>query len=56
MAARTKPLTVLEAASGASSVSYARFELPQAKQGVKLINAENAGDLIGLLQNEAKVI
>jgi electron transfer flavoprotein beta subunit len=56
MAARTKPLQVLEAAATAASVSYASFELPAAKQGVKLIDAENAGELIQLLRNEAKVI
>lgn len=56
MAARTKPLQVLEPAAAVSSGNYANFELPASKSGVKLIDAENAGDLIQMLRNEAKVI
>jgi electron transfer flavoprotein beta subunit len=56
MAARTKPLQVLEAAASAAAGRYTSFELPNPKQGVKLIDAENAGELINLLRNEAKVI
>jgi electron transfer flavoprotein beta subunit len=56
MAARTKPLGVVEAAATGNSANYASFELPAPKQGVKLINPENAGELIQLLRNEAKVI
>ncbi|MFN5249643.1 MAG: electron transfer flavoprotein subunit beta/FixA family protein [Bacteroidota bacterium] len=56
MAARTKPLAVVEAAATGNGASYASYELPAPKQGVKLINPENAGDLIQLLRNEAKVI
>jgi len=36
--------------------TVAVFALPPKKQGVKLIDAENAGELIKLLRNEAKVI
>lgn len=56
MAARTKPLQVLEPTAGPSSVAYQSFELPEPKKGVKLIAPENAGELISLLQHEAKVI
>jgi len=56
MAARTKPLAVVEAAPVNGGEQYASFELPNPKQGVKLIDAENAGELIQLLRNEAKVI
>lgn len=56
MAARTKPLQVVEPSAGSTSGSYAVFELPKPKQGVKLIDPENAGELISLLRNEAKVI
>jgi electron transfer flavoprotein beta subunit len=56
MAARTKPLQVIEPASGNCHVSYANFELPQPKQGVRMISAENPEELLHLLRNEAKVI
>lgn len=56
MAARTKPLQVVEASATTPGGKYASFELPSPKQGVKLIEAENAGELINLLRNEAKVI
>jgi electron transfer flavoprotein beta subunit len=32
------------------------YELPVAKSGVKLIDAQEAGKLIDILRNEAKVI
>jgi electron transfer flavoprotein beta subunit len=56
MAARTKPLQIIESTHSEAGVNYTLFELPVAKQGVKLIAVENAGELIGMLQNEAKVI
>lgn len=56
MAARTKPLTVVEPVSISNVGRYSGFELPMPKQGVKLISVENAGDLLTLLRNEAKVI
>lgn len=56
MAARTKPLQLVEPATTGATVAYRTFELPEPKKGVKLIAPENAGELIGLLQNEAKVI
>lgn len=56
MAARTKPLAVIEAISTDNVASYSSFELPKPKEGVKMIAPENAGELISLLRNEAKVI
>jgi len=56
MAARTKPLAVVAASTQGGAVQYASFELPAAKQGVKLIEPERAADLIQILRNEAKVI
>ncbi len=56
MAARTKPLVVKEPVSSFSSANYVGFELPPAKGSVKMIEAEEAGKLIDLLRNEAKVI
>ena len=32
------------------------FELPPAKGAVKMIDADNVGELVNLLKNEAKVI
>ena len=56
MAARTKPLKVVEVAGGEKTASTIGFEMPAAKGGVKLIPAEDAAQLIELLHNEAKVI
>jgi electron transfer flavoprotein beta subunit len=56
MAARTKPLEVVPAASVNSSTEVKQYSLPPAKSGCKYIDAENAGDLIRLLSEEAKAI
>ncbi|MBK6341351.1 MAG: electron transfer flavoprotein subunit beta/FixA family protein [Flavobacteriales bacterium] len=56
MAARTKPLSVVAAASTTNAASTVKFELPPAKGTVKMIPAEEAGKLIELLHSEAKVI
>ncbi len=56
MAARTKPLAVVEPISVTNHSSYQRFELPQPKQGVRMISADAPEELINLLRNEAKVI
>ena len=56
MAARTKPLKVVEPASMANSTEIAVYELPQPKAGCKMIDAEKAEELITMLHNEAKVI
>jgi electron transfer flavoprotein beta subunit len=56
MAARTKPLTVLEPTNENDFAEYISFELPEAKQGVKLIDANNAGELLDILRNEKKLI
>ncbi len=56
MAARSKPLEVVEASSTDKAVSYESFELPAPKGDVKLIDPDNAGELISILHNEAKVI
>ncbi len=55
MAARAKPLKVIEPVASANT-SFTKFELPKEKQGVKMIAAEDAGALIGLLHEVAKVI
>jgi electron transfer flavoprotein beta subunit len=55
MGARTKPLKVQEPVAVDALTSVASFELPPAKAGVKLVDAENVGELVRLLHEEAKV-
>lgn len=54
MAARTKPLNVLEPIVQENFTSTINFELPPAKAGVKLVAADNVAELIRLLHEEAK--
>jgi electron transfer flavoprotein beta subunit len=56
MAARTKPLKVIEPAAADTLTSIQSFGLPPAKAGVKLVSADNPADLIRLLHEEAKMI
>jgi electron transfer flavoprotein beta subunit len=56
MTARTKPLKVVEATGNETKTEIETFSLPPQKTGVKMIAPENAGELITLLRNEAKVI
>ncbi|MEZ4799364.1 MAG: electron transfer flavoprotein subunit beta/FixA family protein [Flavobacteriales bacterium] len=56
MAARTKPLAVEAAAGAEASTSVKSYSMPPAKGACKYIDAENAGELIRLLHEEAKVI
>lgn len=56
MSARTKPLNVVEAVDAAQGATLAKYELPAAKGGVKMIDADNVQELVDLLKNEAKVI
>lgn len=56
MAARTKPLQVQEPAATEALTSIVSYELPPAKAGVKLIDADNVTELVRLLHEEAKVI
>jgi electron transfer flavoprotein beta subunit len=56
MAARTKPLKVVEVSGGDKTSATVAFELPPAKGACKMIAPENAGQLIDLLHNEAKII
>ncbi|NSL86638.1 electron transfer flavoprotein subunit beta/FixA family protein [Chitinophaga solisilvae] len=56
MAARTKPLAVVEPVAAETLTSIVSFELPPAKAGVKLISPDNVDELVKLLHEEAKVI
>jgi electron transfer flavoprotein beta subunit len=56
MAARTKPIAVIEPTAVEPQVKINMFELPPAKAGVKMIDPENMDELVKLLHTEAKVI
>ncbi|MBK5270934.1 MAG: electron transfer flavoprotein beta subunit/FixA family protein, partial [Bacteroidia bacterium] len=56
MAARTRPLKVVEPVNTDSFTSIINFELPPAKAGVKLVAADNVEELVRLLHEEAKAI
>ncbi len=54
MAARTKPLKVVEPIAVQATTSIKTFDLPPAKSGVKLVAADNVEELVRLLKEEAK--
>ena len=54
MMARKKPLTVVDPVEADLLTEFVNYELPQAKSACKMIDEENAGDLIRLLHTEAK--
>lgn len=56
MSARTKPLNVIEPEVDNGKSQVSNYELPPEKGQVKLIDADNVAELVGLLKNEAKVI
>lgn len=56
MQARKKPMNVVEAEEVAVQTSIAKFEKPEPKGAVKLVDPDNLDELINLLHNEAKVI
>lgn len=56
MSAKTKPLKVAEPKAVESGVKLQKFELPPPKGAVKMISADNVGELVTLLKNEAKVL
>jgi electron transfer flavoprotein beta subunit len=56
MAARTKPLKVVEPVAAEALTEIVSFTLPPAKAGVKLVPADNPEELVRLLHEEAKII
>lgn len=54
MAARSKPLKVVEPVAAENLTSVAGFGLPPAKAGVKLVSPDNVEELVRLLHEEAK--
>ncbi len=56
MMARKKPLVVVPPAGIEALTEYIDYEMPQAKSACKMIDEENAGDIIRLLHEEAKAL
>jgi electron transfer flavoprotein beta subunit len=56
MAARTKPLKVVEPTTVKSLTAVTEFGMPPAKAGVKLVAPDNVDELVRLLHEEARVI
>ena len=54
MAARTKPLNIIEPIAIDTLTSIVNFELPTPKAGCKMVAADNVPELIRLLHEEAK--
>ncbi len=54
MAARTKPLKVVEPSTVQATTTIKAYDLPPAKSGVKLVAADNVDELVRLLKEEAK--
>jgi len=56
MMAKRKPLEVVEPSVVDEPVAVAKFDLPEEKAGVKMVDPENMDELVRLLHEEAKVI
>ena len=56
MMARKKALNVVEPVDAPRPTQDQKFEKPAAKGPVKLVDADNVGELVDLLHNEAKAI
>jgi electron transfer flavoprotein beta subunit len=56
MAARTKPLKVVEPTAVESLTAVTEFGMPPAKAGVKLVAPDNVDELVRLLHEEARVL
>ncbi len=55
MMARTKPIKVVEPVAVDNLTAVVNYEMPKPRAACKYVAAEDAGQLIALLQNEAKV-
>jgi electron transfer flavoprotein beta subunit len=56
MAARSKPLKVLEPVATDLQTEVSEFILPPPKAGVKLVSPDNVEELVRLLHEEARAI
>ncbi len=55
MMARSKPLNVVAPIDKYNYTNFSSYELPQEKSGVKMIDAENAEQLMDILHNDEKL-
>jgi electron transfer flavoprotein beta subunit len=56
MAARTKPLLVIEPINSTELTNYVSYQLPPAKSACKMLTVDQVDELVELLHTEAKVI
>lgn len=56
MAARTKPLKVVDPVEADKLTQIINFELPEAKTGIRMVDPDHVEELVTLLHEEAKVI
>lgn len=56
MGARTKPLEVIQPIAVEPLTTIESYNTPPARGNVKLVDADNVGELVNLLHSEAKVI
>lgn len=56
MMAKRKPLNVIEPVSIDEKEHIAKYNIPESKSGVKLVDPENMDELVRLLHEEAKAI
>jgi len=56
MMARTKPLKVVEPTACEPLTDWLSYDVPKPRAACRFVDPENPGELIGLLQNEAKII
>ena len=56
MMARKKPLNVVPAIEGSNKTRFISYELPPPKASCKMVDEENAKELISMLHEEAKVL
>lgn len=56
MMARSKPLTVVDAVAADQRTAYVNYELPAPKAACKMVDEDNAKEIITLLHEEAKVL
>ena len=56
MMSKRKPLEVIPAVEVDNLTETVSYDLPVAKQGVKMLDPENMDELVRLLHEEAKVI
>ena len=56
MMARSKPIKVVEPDGAVQLTSVEVYEMPEPRAACRFIDSDNPGQLITILQNEAKVI